>query len=98
MLVVVTAAATVPVFGRLIDRQQFDVDDLYTLRPDGRYHVRRGYNPVAIGATALGAVAALLVVLLGSADAAAYSWFIGAAIAFVVHWTVSRRVHPAPVA
>ncbi|TCK24402.1 NCS1 family nucleobase:cation symporter-1 [Pseudonocardia endophytica] len=80
----------------LVRKRQVDVDDLYTLRPDGRYHFRRGYNPVAIGATALGAVAALLVVLLGSSDAAAYSWFIGAILAFVAHWLVSRRTHPAP--
>jgi len=70
------------------------VDDLYTLRPDGTYHYRKGYNPVAIAATALGATVAMLVVLLGSADAAAFSWFIGAGLAFALHWGLARRTAP----
>jgi NCS1 family nucleobase:cation symporter-1 len=75
----------------LIKRRRVVVDDLYTLRPDGSYHFHRGYNPIAIGATAVGAALAMAVVLLGSAGAAAFSWFIGAGIAFAVHWMLSRR-------
>jgi NCS1 family nucleobase:cation symporter-1 len=75
----------------LVKKRRVVVDDLYTLRPDGSYHFRRGYNPVAIGATAVGAVVAMAVVLFGSSDAAAFSWFIGAGIAFALHWTLSRR-------
>ncbi|MEN3268108.1 NCS1 family nucleobase:cation symporter-1 [Pseudonocardia sp.] len=75
----------------LIKKRRIVVDDLYTLRSDGSYHFHRGYNPTAIGATAVGAVLAMVVVLFGSSEAAAYSWFIGAGIAFLLHTVVSRR-------
>jgi nucleobase:cation symporter-1, NCS1 family len=75
----------------LVKKRHVVVDDLYTLRPDGTYHYRGGYNPVAIAATVLGATVAMLVVLLGSSDAVAFSWFIGAALAFVVHTAGSRQ-------
>ncbi|WP_214406834.1 NCS1 family nucleobase:cation symporter-1 [Pseudonocardia lacus] len=75
----------------LVKKQRVVVDDLYTLRPDGRYHYSKGYNPVAIAATAAGAVLAMAVVFFGSSDAAAFSWFIGCGVAFVLHWTLSRR-------
>ena len=75
----------------LVKKRQVVVDDLYTLSPDGTYHYRKGYNPAAIIATAVGATIAMLVVLLGSADAAAFSWFIGAGLAFAVHMAMSRR-------
>jgi NCS1 family nucleobase:cation symporter-1 len=39
--------------------------------------------------TAVGAVAAMAVMLLGSSDAAAYSWFAG--IASVLHRVLSRK-------
>jgi NCS1 family nucleobase:cation symporter-1 len=75
----------------LVKKRQVVVDDLYTLSPDGTYHYRKGYNPAAIIATVVGATIAMLVVLLGSADAAAFSWFIGAGLAFAVHMAMSRR-------
>ncbi len=68
-----------------------DVDALYTMSEDGLYHYTRGYNPVAIGSTAVAAALAMALVLLGSADAAAFSWFVGAGVAFVAHWALSRR-------
>ncbi|MHA6620524.1 NCS1 family nucleobase:cation symporter-1 [Pseudonocardia sp. DLS-67] len=74
----------------LVKKRRVAVDDLYTLRADGAYHYRSGYNPVAIAATAVGATVAMLVVLLGSSDAAAFSWFIGAGLAFAVHMAGSR--------
>lgn len=74
----------------LVKKRRVAVDDLYTLRADGAYHYRGGYNPVAIAATAVGATVAMLVVLLGSSDAAAFSWFIGAGLAFAVHMAGSR--------
>jgi nucleobase:cation symporter-1, NCS1 family len=79
----------------LVKKRQVVVDDLYSMREDGRYHYRKGYNPVAIAATTVGATIAMLVVLLGSADAAAFSWFIGAGLAFVLHWGLSRRTERA---
>jgi NCS1 family nucleobase:cation symporter-1 len=81
----------------LVKKGRVVVDDLYTLREDGSYHYRKGYNPVAIGATAIGAALAMAVVLFGSSEAAAYSWFIGAGVAFVVHWALARRTSPVPV-
>lgn len=79
----------------LVKKRRVVVDDLYTMRADGAYHYRKGYNPVAIAATAVGATVAMAVVLLGSADAAAFSWFIGAGLAFAGHWALSRRTVPA---
>ncbi|HLU58786.1 MAG TPA: NCS1 family nucleobase:cation symporter-1 [Pseudonocardia sp.] len=74
----------------LVKKRQVVVDDLYTLSPDGTYHYRKGYNPLAIAATAVGATVAMLVVLIGSADAAAFSWFIGAGLAFAGYLALSR--------
>jgi NCS1 family nucleobase:cation symporter-1 len=74
----------------LVKKRQVAVDDLYTLRPEGAYHYRKGYNPAAIGATVVGATVAMLVVFLGSTDAAAFSWFIGAGLAFAVHIARAR--------
>ena len=76
----------------LVKRQQIDVDAMYTLSPTGKYHFRGGYNPIAIASTAVGAVLAMLLVLLGSSDVAAFSWFLGAGAAFGLHWMLSRRV------
>ncbi|NMO93746.1 NCS1 family nucleobase:cation symporter-1 [Actinomycetospora sp. TBRC 11914] len=75
----------------LVKRQRIDVDEMYTLSPTGKYHFRGGYNPIAIAATAVGAVLAMLLVLLGSSDVAAFSWFLGAGVAFLLHWGLSRR-------
>lgn len=81
----------------LIKKQRVVVDDLYTMRSQGAYHYTKGYNPVAIAATAAGAALAMAVVLLGSSEAAAFSWFIGCAVAFALHWAISRRATTAPV-
>ena len=82
----------------LVKKRRVVVDDLYTLSPAGTYHYRKGYNPAAITATVVGATIAMLVVLLGSADAAAFSWFIGAGLAFAVHMAMSRRQVVPPAA
>src|SRR3954447_5037339 len=70
----------------LIKKQKVVVDDLYTLSPSGIYHYRGGYNPIAIASTAIGAVLAGSVVFFASSGAAAFSWFIGAIVAFLIHW------------
>jgi NCS1 family nucleobase:cation symporter-1 len=74
----------------LIKKQKVVVDDLYTLSPTGIYHYRNGYNPTAIAATAIGAILAASVVFFASSGAAAFSWFIGAIVAFLIHWSLSR--------
>jgi nucleobase:cation symporter-1, NCS1 family len=90
-----------PLFGVLIahyyvvSRQKVDVDAMFTMSEDGKYFYRKGYNPKAIIATAAGAVLALVPVLWaggpGMATTAQYTWFIGMAVAFVVHTLLSRR-------
>jgi NCS1 family nucleobase:cation symporter-1 len=66
------------------------VDDLYTLKADGRYHYKKGYNPIAIAATAVSAIVGMIVVFWGSSEAATYTWFIGAGLAFVLYMAGSR--------
>ncbi|MGW6929246.1 NCS1 family nucleobase:cation symporter-1 [Lentzea sp. NPDC054927] len=87
-----------PLFGVLIAdyylvrKQKVVVDDLFTMSPDGRYHYRKGYNPKAIAATAVGATLAVVPVLVPAlAPAAQYSWFIGMAVGLVVYTLASRR-------
>ncbi|MTD15594.1 NCS1 family nucleobase:cation symporter-1 [Nakamurella sp. YIM 132087] len=67
----------------LVKKQKVVADDLYTLSPKGRYYYRKGVNPIAVGATALGALIGVAIVFWGSMQVAAYSWFICAGIGFV---------------
>jgi NCS1 family nucleobase:cation symporter-1 len=80
----------------LVRKQRVVVDDLYTMRPDGSYHYAKGVNRIAVGATAAGAVLAMLLVFLGSSGAASFSWFLGAGVAFGLHWALSRRAALTP--
>ncbi|WP_086664718.1 NCS1 family nucleobase:cation symporter-1 [Lentzea kentuckyensis] len=86
-----------PLFGVLIAdyylvrKQKVVVDDLFTMSQGGRYHYRKGYNPKAIGATAAGAILAVLPVLVPALSGAAqYTWFIGMAVALAVYALASR--------
>jgi len=91
-----------PLFGVLIAdfylvrKQQVVVDDLFTMAPEGRYFYRKGYNPPALIATAVGAVVAMVPVLWsggpGMHTTAQYSWFIGMALGFVVYLALARRM------
>jgi NCS1 family nucleobase:cation symporter-1 len=74
----------------LVKKRRVNVDALYTLSPAGTYHYRKGYNPVAVVVTAFAAVAGMLVVFFGSTEAAAYTWFIGAGLAFALYLVGSR--------
>jgi NCS1 family nucleobase:cation symporter-1 len=74
----------------LVKRRRVDVDALYTLDPNGKYHYKKGYNPIAITATAVSAIAGMVVVFWGSSEAATYTWFIGAGSAFVIYMLASR--------
>lgn len=90
-----------PLFGVLIahyylvSRQRVDVDAMFTMSEDGKYFYRKGYNPPAIIATSAGAALALVPVLWtngpGMATTAQYTWFIGMAVAFVIHALLSPR-------
>nr|WP_255645747.1 NCS1 family nucleobase:cation symporter-1 [Actinoplanes polyasparticus] len=79
----------------LIRRQQIDVDALFTMSPEGRYHYKKGYNPPAIIATAVGAVIAMVPVLWtggpGMRTTAQYSWFIGMGLGLVVYLLLAAR-------
>src|SRR3954452_1226875 len=50
----------------LVKRRQVNVDALYTLDPNGKYHYKKGYNPVAVVVTAFSAIAGMVVVFFGS--------------------------------
>ncbi len=91
-----------PLFGVLIadfylvHKQKVVVDDLFTLSEEGNYYYTKGYNPVAVAATIVGAVLAVIPVLLGGVvagmhTAAQYSWFIGCGVAFVLYMLLSTR-------
>jgi NCS1 family nucleobase:cation symporter-1 len=94
-----------PLFGVLIAdfyivrRQKVAIDDMFTMSPQGRYWYRKGYNPPAIIATAVGAVVAVVPVLWthgpGMHTTAQYSWFIGMALGFVVYNLLAPRMQVA---
>jgi NCS1 family nucleobase:cation symporter-1 len=74
----------------LIKKRRVNIDALYTLDAGGKYHYKGGYNPVAITATAISAIIGMIVVFWGSAEAATYTWFIGAGCAFALYIVGSR--------
>ncbi|TKV56805.1 NCS1 family nucleobase:cation symporter-1 [Nakamurella flava] len=75
----------------LIKKRKVYIDDLYSMKSDGAYYYKNGYNPVAIVATLVGAVVALILVFFSFGDSANYSWFAGAAVGFAIHYLVSRN-------
>ncbi len=91
----------------LIRRGVVVIEDLYSVDPDGAYSYRKGWNPKALYAfVPSSAIAAL--VAFGSTDQlrgyapfswfqgwAPFSWFIGAGIAAVVYYAISRTT-PVP--
>jgi len=90
-----------PLFGVLIAdyylvrRRNIVVADLFTRAETGTYWYRKGYNPVAIAATIVGAVVAVIPVLAGSLPgmytAAQYSWFIGCGLALIAYRVLAAR-------
>ncbi|WP_280362841.1 NCS1 family nucleobase:cation symporter-1 [Nocardia wallacei] len=91
-----------PLFGVLIAdyylvrKQHVVVDDLFTMSSRGTYWYRRGYNPAAIIATAVGAAAAMFPVLTsgrltGMYTAAQYSWFIGCGLGLLAYGALATR-------
>ncbi|MFI9511114.1 NCS1 family nucleobase:cation symporter-1 [Nocardia sp. NPDC052566] len=90
-----------PLFGVLIAdyylvrKQLVAVDDLFTMSETGSYWYRKGYNPAAVIATAVGAVVAVVPVLAkgtpGMYTAAQYSWFIGCGVGFALYHLLATR-------
>ncbi|OBJ35363.1 nitrate reductase [Mycolicibacterium mucogenicum] len=80
----------------LVRKQKVVVDDLFTMSESGKYWYTKGYNKVAVIATAAGAVLAALPVLLGGTvygmhTAAQYSWFIGCGVALGLYRVLAVR-------
>ncbi|MFB7724018.1 MULTISPECIES: NCS1 family nucleobase:cation symporter-1 [unclassified Nocardia] len=79
----------------LIRKRTIHVDELFTLSPTGSYWYRKGFNPVAVIATVVGAIAAVFPVLAkdltGMYTAAQYSWFIGCGLALVIYYALAKR-------
>ncbi|WP_327010050.1 NCS1 family nucleobase:cation symporter-1 [Dactylosporangium sp. NBC_01737] len=104
----VLGAAIGPLFGvliadyYLIRRQVVSVDDMFTMDAGGKYFYKRGYNPPAIVATAVGALVAVVPVLWthgpGMHTTAQYSWFIGMGLGFAVHLGLANRRTMRPAA
>ncbi len=80
----------------LIRKQKIAVDDLFSMSKTANYWYKGGYNPVAVASTLVGAVLAMLPVLLGGivvgmAGAAQYSWFIGCGVALALYYLLATR-------
>ena len=80
----------------LIRKQKVVVDDLFTMEESGKYWYTKGYNKCAVIATVVGAVLAMLPVLLGGSvygmhTAAQYSWFIGCGVALGLYYLLAKR-------
>jgi len=90
-----------PLFGVLIahyylvHHQKVVVDDLFTMSEDGVYYYKKGYNPAAVIATAVGAGVAVIPVLVndlpGMHTAAQYTWFIGCGLGLALYWVLATR-------
>lgn len=78
------------------------VDDLFTMSESGSYWYRNGFNPNAVAATVVGALAAVFPVLAkdvtGMHTAAQYSWFIGCGLALVIYYVMAKRTRLAVAA
>jgi NCS1 family nucleobase:cation symporter-1 len=76
----------------LVHKGKVFTDDLFTLSPTAKYFYKKGFNPNAIIATAIGAAVGLPIVLIPSwGDVLGdYSWFIGCAIGLVGYWVLEK--------
>ncbi|MRT32080.1 NCS1 family nucleobase:cation symporter-1 [Herbaspirillum sp. CAH-3] len=76
----------------LVKQRQVKVDDLYTMRPDGRYWYTNGVNRDAVKALVLAAAVCVACVMLPQLRKAAdFSWFIGAALGAVFYLMFARK-------
>ncbi len=86
-----------PLFGVLIahyylvHHRRVCVDDLFTMDESGAYHYTRGYNPVAIIATAIAAACSLSTVFAPVLNKATdYSWFVGCGAGLLAYTVLAR--------
>ncbi|MDS1113849.1 NCS1 family nucleobase:cation symporter-1 [Gordonia westfalica] len=87
-----------PLFGILIadfylvKKQKIVVDDLFTMKPEGTYWYRNGWNPVAVASTVVASILPICVVIFGTAYQASFTWFIGAGLGLAIYWLGMRFV------
>ncbi|MFT4041658.1 MAG: NCS1 family nucleobase:cation symporter-1 [Gordonia sp. (in: high G+C Gram-positive bacteria)] len=85
-----------PLFGILIadfylvKNKTIVVDDLFTMKPEGSYWFRGGWNPVAVVAVILASIIPIGFVLFGTAYQASFTWFMGAAAGLVFYYLGMR--------
>ncbi|ALU91329.1 cytosine/purine/uracil/thiamine/allantoin permease family protein [Herbaspirillum rubrisubalbicans M1] len=76
----------------LVKQRQVKVEDLYTLRPEGRYWYTNGVNRDAVKALILAAAVCVACVMLPQLRKAAdFSWFIGAGLGAVFYLMFVRK-------
>ncbi|MBN9355951.1 MULTISPECIES: NCS1 family nucleobase:cation symporter-1 [Herbaspirillum] len=76
----------------LVKQRQVKVEDLYTMRPEGRYWYTNGVNRDAVKALVLAAAVCVACVMLPQLRKAAdFSWFIGAALGAVFYLMFARK-------
>ena len=76
----------------LVKQGQVKVEDLYTMRPEGRYWYTNGINRDAVKALVLAAAVCVACVMLPQLRKAAdFSWFIGAALGSVFYLMFTRK-------
>ncbi|MDR6584502.1 nitrate reductase [Herbaspirillum sp. BH-1] len=76
----------------LVKQRQVKVEDLYTMRPEGRYWYTNGINRDAVKALVLAAAVCVACVMLPQLRKAAdFSWFIGAALGSVFYLMFTRK-------
>nr|WP_034334363.1 NCS1 family nucleobase:cation symporter-1 [Herbaspirillum sp. B39] len=76
----------------LVKQRQVKVEDLYTMRPEGRYWYTNGVNRDAVKALVLAAAVCVACVMLPQLRKAAdFSWFIGAALGAVCYLMFARK-------
>ena len=98
-----------PLFGILIAdyylvrKQQIVVDDLFSMEETGTYWYKKGFNPVAVKATAIAGACSIGSVVLPEVTGVLgalpqYSWFIGCIVGFFAYYILAYRANVAGVA
>ncbi|MGW0037955.1 NCS1 family nucleobase:cation symporter-1 [Gordonia sp. NPDC003376] len=78
----------------LIKKQQIVVDDLFSIKPQGTYFYRNGWNPVAVISVVLASLLPISFVIWGTSFQASFTWFMGAAAGLVIYY-LGMRLAPA---